>query len=122
MFASGLVALPFYFVLGAIIWAFYGVIVYFIATKLFNAADTESNLGAFCRVIAFAGLPRLIQFASFNVPLALIFGALGVIWTFAATVIAIKVSLQLDTQRSAASAFLGAVVQVILIAITFAFV
>jgi hypothetical protein len=113
MFLLGLVALPFFFILGMIIWCFYGALIYFLATKAFAAEDTEANLGAFCRAIAFAGLPRFVQFGTFSPALTLVFGAVGVAWTFAATVIAVRSALNLNTSRAAGAAFIGAAVQTI---------
>jgi len=117
MFLLGLVALPFFFVLGTIIWCVYGALVYFLATKLFAAADTQTNLAAFSRGIAFAGLPRVIQFVTFNPILSVVFGVIGIVWTVAATVVAVRLSLNLSRQRAAGAAIVGAAIQFVFTAL-----
>jgi hypothetical protein len=117
MFVLGAPALPFFFVLGTVVWCLYGFVVYLLATKLFAAADTEANFGAFARGIAFAGLPRIIQMVTFNEILSVVFGVIGVAWTVAATVIAARLALKLSSQRAAASALVGAAVLFVITAI-----
>jgi hypothetical protein len=117
MFVLGLVALPFFFVLGAIVWCVFGALVYLLGTRLFDAADTKRDMAGFARGVAFAGLPRMIQVAAFETVLSIVLGVIAIAWTVAATIVAVKLSLNLNTQRATGAAIVGAAVQFVLTAL-----
>ena len=91
---------------------------YFMATRLFETADTRRNLEGFSRGFAFAGLPRLVLALGFTDALAGIAAGIMILWFLAAAVLAIRASLDLKALRAFGAAGLGLVVAVVLFALS----
>jgi hypothetical protein len=116
-FVLGLWALPFYFVVGSIVWCLYGALVYALGTRLFDAKDTKRNMAGFARGVAFAGLPRFIQVAGVGTILFNVLSVIAIVWTIATTIVAVRLSLNLNAQRAAGAAIVGAAVQFVIMAL-----
>lgn len=96
-------------VVGALLsWLVWSALTYFIGTKLFGAT---ADMGEMLRVIGFAQAPRLLSGLSFIPCLGGLLGLVGWIWALAASFVAIREGLDLDSGKTLLTivlAFLGA--------------
>ena len=96
-------------VIGALLsWLVWSALTYFIGTKLFGGT---ADMGEMLRVIGFAQAPRLLSGLSFIPCLGGILGLVGWVWALAASFVAIREGLDLDSGKTLVTiilAFIGA--------------
>jgi hypothetical protein len=96
-------------VIGALLsWVVWSALTYFIGTKLFGAT---ADMGEMLRVIGFAQAPRLLSGLSFIPCLGGILSLVGWVWALAASFVAIREGLDLDSGKTLITiilAFIGA--------------
>ncbi len=95
--------------IGALLsWLVWSALTYFIGTKLFGGT---ADMGEMLRVIGFAQAPRLLSGLSFIPCLGGILGLVGWVWALAASFVAIREGLDLDSGKTLVTiilAFIGA--------------
>ena len=96
-------------VIGALLsWLVWSALTYFIGTKLFGAT---ADMGEMLRVIGFAQAPRLLSGLAFIPCLGGILSLVGWVWALAASFVAIREGLDLDSGKTLITiilAFIGA--------------
>ena len=96
-------------VIGALLsWLVWSALTYFIGTKLFGGT---ADMGEMLRVIGFAQAPRLLSGLSFIPCLGGILSLVGWVWALAASFVAIREGLDLDSGKTLVTiilAFIGA--------------
>ena len=96
-------------VIGALLsWVVWSALTYFIGTKMFGAT---ADMGEMLRVIGFAQAPRLLSGLSFIPCLGGILSLVGWVWALAASFVAIREGLDLDSGKTLITiilAFIGA--------------
>ncbi|MGH2557415.1 MAG: hypothetical protein ACRDJH_00010 [Thermomicrobiales bacterium] len=107
---TGIVAI---IVVGPTVWVIYALSAYFVGTELLATA-TAADIGRVLRALAFAATPSLLAVFSLILALESILPWIVIVWSFAASIVALRQALMLSTARAATAAILAGVVQVIL--------
>lgn len=94
-----------FFAIGAILsvasWAVFAVLTYTIGTSLAPATDTRADVPELLRTLGFAAAPGLLQaFAIFSGVTIPVFAA-AILWTLAASVIAVRQALDYTSTKRA---------------------
>lgn len=105
---------------GWIIWAY---LTYLIGTKLLPEQQTASSMGELMRTIGFSSSPGLIRVLGIIPGLTGIVFFIASVWMFAAMVIGVRQALDYkSTMRAVGVCLIGWLIQVMIIALFFAFV
>jgi len=84
-------------------WAIFAVLTFQIGSRLLPARTTRTDVGELLRTLGFAAAPGLLQvFAIFGAPAPWIFGG-AILWTLAASVVAVRQALDYDSTGRAAA-------------------
>jgi hypothetical protein len=90
-------------VLSIIAWAVFATLTFQIGARLLPTRDTRTDVGELLRTLGFAAAPGLVQvFALFGGPAPWIFG-FAILWTLAASVVAVRQALDYDSTGRAAA-------------------
>ena len=82
-------------------WAIFATLTFEIGSRLLATRDTRTDIGELLRTLGFAAAPGLLQiFAIFGGPVTWIFG-LAILWTLAASVVAVRQALDYDSTARA---------------------
>jgi hypothetical protein len=92
--------------------------IFVLATRLFDTPDTRRDTTGFARAMGFAGLPRMAMVLGFTEALLGVLGVVMALWCLAASVIAIRRSLDLSMTRAIGAAVVGTALGVVLISLT----
>ena len=111
-------AFPVYFVGALILWTVVSAAIFLLSTRLFDTPETRRDVTGFARAMGFAGLPRMAMVLGFTEALLGILGIVMAIWCLAASVIAIRRSLDLSATRAIGAAVIGTALGVVLISLT----
>ncbi len=77
-------------------WAVYAYVAYWVGTNWFRAPATSSTWGELLRTLGFANTPRLLLVIGIIPTVGLGLGLMVMVWTLAATVVAIRHALDFD--------------------------
>ena len=117
---AGLVAGVIASLLGWYVWS---ALTYWIGTRLFPEAATQSNLGELLRTIGFAQAPGILRVLGLIPGLYMFLAVVTAVWMLVAAVVAIRQALDYQsTWRAVLVVTVGWLVQVALLAIVFAIV
>ncbi len=116
----GLAGLIFFLVFSLIGWALYAWITYFIGTRIFAGEDTSATWGELARTLGFASTPRVFLVFSGIPVLGATVSLVVAVWILIATVVALRAALDFGTGRAIATAFVGSIVQGVLLGIPLA--
>ena len=118
----GLAGLIFFLVFSLVGWALYAWITYFIGTRIFAGEETSATWGELARTLGFASTPRVFLVFSGIPVLGAIVNLVVAIWILIATIVALRAALDFGTGRAIATAFVGSIVQGVLLSIPLALV
>ncbi len=84
-------------------WTIFATLTFQIGSRLLPTQDTRTDVGELLRTLGFAAAPGLVQaFALFGGPAAWIFG-FAMLWSLAASVVAVRQALDYDSTTRAAA-------------------
>lgn len=93
-------------------WSFYAWIVYFFGTTIFKGGATKADWGEIARTLGFANSPRIILVLAFIPGLGPLLRTIVALWVLAATVVAVRSALDIETGRAVLVAIVALVAQV----------
>ena len=110
------------FVVGAIVsligWYLWSLITYLVGTRLLPQPSTQADLGQLLRTLGFASSPGLVRALGIIPGVGPFALAVGMLWTLAAMVVAVRQALDYDsTGRAIAVCAIGWLVQVAVVLI-----
>jgi Yip1 domain len=87
--------------LSIVAWAAFAALTFQIGSRLLPVPNTRTDVGELLRTLGFAAAPGLVQaFAIFGGPAPWIFG-FAILWSLAASVVAVRQALDYDSTRRA---------------------
>lgn len=90
------------------VWATFALITLQVGTHALRTADTSVDIGELLRTLGFAAAPGLLQVFALFSPVPLLTSALALVWTMAASVVAVRHALDFQsTWRAAAVCAVG---------------
>ncbi len=96
-------------------WAIWSFLIYIIGTTILKTPETKATWGQLLRTIGFASSPGVIRIFSNFTFLGGLVTIIALVWTLAATVIAVRQALDLNTTgRAVAVCLVGWVVNLLL--------
>ena len=84
-------------VLALMMWAAFALVTFQIGARLLATPDTRGDIGELLRTLGFAASPGLVQVLGFVPGLTVPVFAIAVVWTIAATIVAIRQALDFTT-------------------------
>jgi hypothetical protein len=88
-------------VLALVAWAAFALVTFQVGARLMATRDTRSDVGELLRTLGFAASPGLIQVAGIVPALTIPVFVVAVVWTVAATIVAIQQALDFGTTARA---------------------
>jgi hypothetical protein len=90
-------------VLALMAWAAFALVTYQIGARLMGTSETRGDVGELLRTLGFAASPGLIQVFGFVPGLTMPVFVAAIVWTVAATVVAIRQALDFNSTGRAAA-------------------
>lgn len=88
-------------VLALITWASFALITFEIGARILPAADTRGDVGELLRTLGFAATPGLVQIFGILPGAAVPVFTLAIVWTLAASIVAVRQALDYTSTRRA---------------------